>query len=50
MIKFNRKDNLKYIAVSSHMTNHPNGNIGANEHDYFKLYNLFRNRCKIYKV
>jgi len=24
--------------------------IGANEHDYYKLYNLFRNRCKINKV
>ena len=30
--------------------NHRNENIGANEHSYYKLYNLFRNRCKLNKV
>ena len=29
---------------------HQNANIGANEHDKYKLYNLFHNRCKIKKV
>ena len=29
---------------------HRNANIGANEHDSYTLYNLFRNRCKINKV
>ena len=29
---------------------HINANIGANEHDSYKLYNLFRYRCKINKV
>ena len=29
---------------------HSNANIGANEHDLYNVYYLFRNRCKIYKV
>ena len=29
---------------------HPNANIGDNEHYLYKLYNLFRNRCKLNKV
>ena len=35
--------------VSSHMKTIPKANIDANEHDEYKLYNLFRNRCKTFK-
>jgi len=34
------------IPVSSHTKTIRNANIGVNEHDKYKLYNLFRNRCK----
>ena len=46
--KSNRWVSSGYSIFLPH-EDHPNANIGANEHDKYKLYNLFRNRCKINK-